>query len=145
MKQNCPQDIASKVAQFSSFLSSFKLPPFSLKSVDLCCKYNGNMIEQLREKYIWKDGFSDMAKSGEEGGQIGGGRSKGSSEIILGEIFFLIGSNTFSTHGRFQLYPILPTHILLRLWKWPSKSKYLFFRASFSQPTSRIKWVGEPD
>ena len=103
------------------------------------------MIEQLREKYIWKDGFSDMAKSGEEGGQIGGGRSKGSSEIILGEIFFLIGSNTFSTHGRFQLYPILPTHILLRLWKWPSKSKYLFFRASFSQPTSRIKWVGEPD
>ena len=43
------------------------------------------MIEQLREKYIWKDGFSEMAKSGEEGGQIGGGRSKGSSEIILGE------------------------------------------------------------
>ena len=33
------------------------------------------MIEQLREKYIWKDGFSEMAKSGEEGGQIGGGRS----------------------------------------------------------------------
>jgi len=29
------------------------------------------MIEQLREKYIWKDGFSEMAKSGEEGGQIG--------------------------------------------------------------------------
>ena len=66
------------------------------------------MIEQLREKYIWKDGFLDMAKSGEEGGQIGGGGSKGSSEIILGENFYPIGSNTLSTHGRFQLYPILP-------------------------------------
>ena len=103
------------------------------------------MIEQLREKYIWKDGFLDMAKLGEEGGQTGGGRSWGSSEIILGEKKILIGSNIFSTHGRFQLYPILPTHILLRLWKWPSKSKYLFFRASFSQPTSKIKCVGEPD
>ena len=104
-----------------------------------------NMIEQLREKYLWKDGFSDMAKLGEEGGQTGGGRSWGSSEIILGENFSAIGSNALSTHGRIQLYPFLPTHILLRLWKRPSKSKYLFFRGSFSQPTSRIKWVGDPD
>ena len=100
------------------------------------------MIEQLREKYIWKDGFLDMAKLGEEGGQTGGGRSWGSSEIILGEHFYLIGSNTFSTHGRFQLYPILPTHILFWLWKWPLKLKYLFFRVSFSRLT--FKSGGDP-
>ena len=88
---------------------------------------------------------SDCSASLLKGGQTGGGRSWGSSEIILGESFYPIGSNTFSTHGRIQLYPFLPTHILLRLWKRPSKSKYLFFRGSFSQPTSRIKWVGEPD
>ena len=103
------------------------------------------MIEQLREKYLWKDGFSDMAKWEEEGGQMGGGGSRGSSEIILGENVSAIGSNALSTHGRFQLYPILPTHIIFWLWKWPLKLKYLFFRGSFSQPTSRIKWVGEPD
>ena len=56
-----------------------------------------------------------MAKWEEEGGQIGGGGSGDSSEIILGEKIYPIGSNAFSTHGRFQLYPILPTHILLRL------------------------------
>ena len=101
-----------------------------------------NMIEQLREKYLWKDGFSDMAKWGEEGGQIGGGGSRGSSEIILGEKFSAIGSNALSTHGRFQLYPILPTHILFWLWKWPLKLKYLFFRVSFSRLT--FKSGGDP-
>ena len=90
------------------------------------------MIEQLREKYIWKDGFSDMAKSGEEGGQIGGGRSKGSSEIILGEKFYLIGSNAFSTHGRFQLYPILPTHVLF----WLKMSLRMFEFQWFPQNNS---------
>ena len=100
------------------------------------------MIEQLREKYIWKDGFLDMAKLGEEGGQTGGGRSWGSSEIILGENFSAIGSNALSTHGRIQRYPFLPTHILLRLWKRPSKSKYLFFRGSFSRLT--FKSGGDP-
>ena len=100
------------------------------------------MIEQLREKYIWKDGFLDMAKLGEEGGQTGGGRSWGSSEIILGEIFYPIGSNAFSMHGRFQWYPILPTYILLKLWKLPSKLRYLFFRVSFSRLT--FKSGGDP-
>ena len=80
-----------------------------------------------------------------KGGQIGGGGSRGSSEIILGENFSAIGSNALSTHGRFQLYPILPTHILFWLWKWPLKLKYLFLGVCFSQPTSQSKWVGEPD
>ena len=57
------------------------------------------MIEQLREKYIWKDGFLDMAKLGEEGGQTGGGRLWGSSKIILGESFYPIGSNNFLRMG----------------------------------------------
>ena len=85
---------------------------------------------------------SDCSASLLKGGQIGGGRSWGSSEIILGENFYLIGSNTFSTHGRFQLYPILPTHILFWLWKWPLKLKYLFFRVSFSRLT--FKSGGDP-
>ena len=35
--------------------------------------------------------------------------------------------------------------IFFWLWKWPLKLKYLFFRGSFSQPTFKSKWVGEPD
>ena len=65
------------------------------------------MIEQLREKYIWKDGFLDMAKLGEEGGQTGGGRSWGSSEIILGENFSAIGSNHPSAISFFGIHTIL--------------------------------------
>ena len=67
-----------------------------------------NMMEQLRQKYLWKYGFSDMAKLEEERGQIGGGESGGSPEIICEEIFYQNGLNLVSTHGRFQWYPILP-------------------------------------
>ena len=88
---------------------------------------------------------SDCSASLLKGGQTGGGRSWGSSEIVLGEKFSAIGSNALSTHGRIQLYPILPTHILFWLWKWPLKLKYLFFGGSFSQPTFKSKWVGETD
>ena len=104
-----------------------------------------NMMEQLRQKYLWKYGFSDMAKLEEERGQIGGGESGGSPEIICEEIFYQNGLNLVSMHRRFQLYPILHAQIFLWLWKWPSKLKSHFFRGSFSQPTSNIKWVGEPD
>ena len=48
-------------------------------------------------------------------------------------------------HRWFQLYPILHAQNFFWLWKWPSKLKSHFFRGSFSQPTSNIKWVGEPD
>ena len=46
-----------------------------------------NMMEQLRQKYLWKYGFSDMAKLEEERGQIGGGESGGSPEIMCEEFF----------------------------------------------------------
>ena len=63
------------------------------------------MIEQLCEKYRWKDGFSDMAKWVEACGQMGGGESGGSSEILCDEIFFCIGLILVSTHRWIQIYP----------------------------------------
>ena len=95
--------------------------------------------KQIQVKEIKK---SVCTASLHKGGQMGGGGSRGSSEIIWGENFYAIGSNALSTHGRFQLYPILPTHILFWLWKWPLKLKYLFFRVSFSRLT--FKSGGDP-
>ena len=104
-----------------------------------------NMIEQLRQKYLWKYGFSDMAKLGDASGQIGGWRSGDPSAIMCDENFHQIGTHLFSTHIRFQLYPILPVPKLFWPWKWASKLKSHFLKASFSQPTFKGKWVGEPD
>ena len=104
-----------------------------------------NMMEQLRQKYLWKYGFSDMAKLGDASGQIGGWRSGGPSAIMCDENFHQIGTNWFSTHIRFQIYPILPAPKLFWPWKWASKLKSHFLKASFSQPTFKSKWVGEPD
>ena len=87
----------------------------------------------------------NMAKREEECGQTGGGVSGGSPEIMRKENFYQNGLNLVSMHRRFQLYPILHAQIFFWLWKWPSKLKSHFFRGSFSQPTSNIKWVGEPD
>ena len=95
--------------------------------------------KQIQVKEIKK---SVCTASLHKGGQMGGGGSRGSSEIIWGEKFSAIGSNALSTHGRIQLYPILPTHILFWLWKWPLKLKYLFFRVSFSRLT--FKSGGDP-
>ena len=98
-----------------------------------------NMMEQLRQKYLWKYGFSDMAKLGEERGQIGGGESGGSPEIICEEIFYQNGFNLVSTHGRFQWYPIFPAQNFLWLSNWPSKLKSHFFRYSFSRLTFQVR------
>ena len=49
-----------------------------------------NMMEQLREKYLWKYGFSDMAKREDACGQIGGCWSGGPCEIMCDEIFFQV-------------------------------------------------------
>ena len=103
------------------------------------------MIEQLREKYRWKDGFSDMANWEEACGQMGGGELGGSSEIMCEEIFLLIVTNLLSTHRRIQIYPVFGAQYFFWLRNWPSKLKSHFFRGSFSQPTSNSKWVGEPD
>ena len=45
-----------------------------------------------------------MAKWEEEGGQMGGGGSRGSSEIILGENFSAIGSNALSTNPTIPIF-----------------------------------------
>ena len=63
-----------------------------------------NMMEQLREKYLWKYGFSDMAKLEEEGGQMGGGESGGSTEMMCEEFFYQNGLNLISMDRRFQWY-----------------------------------------
>ena len=85
------------------------------------------MIEQLREKYRWKDGFSDMAKSGEACGQIGGGGSGGSSEIFCDEIFFPVGLNLLSTHRRIQIYPIFGAQYFFLAEKMTFKVKIPLF------------------
>ena len=59
--------------------------------------------------------------------------------------FHQIGTHLYPTHIRFQLYPILPVPKLFWPWKWASKLKSHFLRGSFSQPTFKSKWVGEPD
>ena len=94
---------------------------------------------------VKKVGKSNCTASLQKGGQIGGGESGGSPEIICEENFYQNGLNLVSTHGRFQWYPIFPAQNFLWLSNWPSKLKSHFFRYSFSQPTSNIKLVGEPD
>ena len=101
-----------------------------------------NMMEQLRQKYLWKYGFSNMAKLGDASGQIGGWRSGGPSAIMCNENFHQIGTHLFSTHIRFQLYPILPVPKLFWPWKWASKLKSHFLRGSFSRLT--FKSGGDP-
>ena len=92
-----------------------------------------------RQKYVWKSGFSDMAKLGDACGQIGGCWSGGSPEIICEENFYWNGLNLVSMHRRFQLCPIFPAQNFLWPWKWPSKLKSHFFRGSFSRLTFQVR------
>ena len=88
---------------------------------------------------------SNWTLSLQKGGQIRGWRSGGPSAIMCDENFHQIGTHLFPTHIRFQLYPILPVPKLFWPWKWASKLKSHFLKGSFSQPTFKGKWVGEPD
>ena len=102
--------------------------------------HNGDTIWQnvalnATEEWNWKDknqkywniawnkykvkkvGKSNCTASLQKGGQIGGGESGGSPEIICEESFYQNGFNLVSTHGRFQWYPILPAQNFLWLSK----------------------------
>ena len=85
---------------------------------------------------------SNCTLSLQKGGQMRGGRSGGSTAIMCDEIFYQIGTHLFSTHIRFQLYPILPVPKLFWPWKWASKLKSHFLRGSFSRLT--FKSGGDP-
>ena len=104
-----------------------------------------NMMEQLPSEILVKIWLLKHGQTGGGSGQTGGGVSGGSPEKMCEENFYRNGLNLVSMHRRFQLYPILHAQNFFWLWKWPSKLKSHFFRGSFSQPTSNIKWVGEPD
>ena len=115
-----------------------------------CCIEEWNWREQMQnigseEIQVDNSNKSNWTASLQKGGQTGGGVSGGSPEKMCEENFYRNGLNLFSMHRRFQLYPILHAQNFFWLWKWPSKLKSHFFRGSFSQPTSNIKWVGEPD
>ena len=104
-----------------------------------CCIEEWNWKEQMRnigpkEIQVNNRNKSNWTLSLQKGGQIGGWRSGGPSAIMCDENFHQIGTHLFSTHIRFQLYPILPVPKLFWPWKWASKLKSHFLKGSFSQP-----------
>ena len=78
-------------------------------------------------------------------GQIGGRDSLGDCDNICeGNLVFRVIFGKFM-HRWFQICAQLGSCNVFFLHYTPPKLKYCFFRGSFSQPTSKSKWVGEPD
>ena len=137
---------------YSSLLSPFR--PFGHLSVNLdllkiSCKFNRNRAEEIWFKRSvgntdenvawqrWPDWRSKVAKPEE-------GRQGAAVTKCVKESFLKWPKS--SIHA--WLIPILWSfchHKFCWLRKWLSKLKSLFFRGSFSQPTSKSKLVGEPD
>ena len=78
-------------------------------------------------------------------GQIGGRDSLGDCDNICeGNLVFRVIFGKFM-HRWFQICAQLGSFNVFFSHHRPPKLKYCFFRGSFSQPTSKSKWVGEPD
>ena len=78
-------------------------------------------------------------------GQIGGRDSLGDCDNICeGNLVFRVIFGNF-IHRWFQICAQLGSYNVYFSHYRPPKLKYDFFRGSFSQPTSKSKWVGEPD
>ena len=97
------------------------------------------------EIQLKKTDSANLARSGEERGQIGGRDSLGDCDNICeGNLVFRVIFGKFM-HRWFQICAQLGSFNVFFSHHRPPKLKYCFFRGSFSQPTSKSKWVGEPD
>ena len=86
-----------------------------------------------------------MANPRGPGGESSGGPSLGDCGNICEEnLVFRVIFRKFM-HRWFQICAQLGSDNVSFLHYRPPKLKYGFFRGSFSQPTSKSKWVGEPD
>ena len=86
-----------------------------------------------------------MANPRGPGGESSGGPSLGDcGNICEGNLVFRVIFRKFM-HRWFQICAQLGSDNVSFLHYRPPKLKYGFFRGSFSQPTSKSKWVGELD
>ena len=120
------------------------------QSIDACRYFDRN-----RAGEIWLTAPSEIQLEkvtkqrwrilGKEGGESSGRDSYGDcGNICKGNLLFRVIFRKFM-HRWFQICAQLGSDNVSFLHYRPPKLKYGFFRGSFSQPTSKSKWVGEPD
>ena len=127
-------------------------PPFwrPLDELDFCRYFDRNQAGE-----IWFTAPSEIQLEkvtkqrwrilGKEGGESSGRDSYGDcGNICKGYLLFRVIFRKFM-HRWFQICAQLGSCNVSFLHYRPPKLKYGFFRGSFSQPTSKSKWVGEPD
>ena len=112
--------------------------------------FNGNHSREIwptapSEIQLKKTDSENLARSEEERGQIGGRDSLGDCDNICeGNLVFRVIFGKFM-HRWFQICAQLGSYNVFFSHHRPPKLKYCFFRGSFSQPTFKSKWFGEPD
>ena len=103
------------------------------------CKYRRKFREISVKKWP-----SRLGEIGGAGGETGGRESEGRSDLIKFLKLFQNGriwSSYMTESNSVKFFNV----DFFWLRNRPPKLKYHFFRGSFPQPTSKSKWVGEPD
>ena len=116
----------------------------------IACDPTEKMPVQKSEIWYWEIQLVKIKKSNSAGGLQKGGESSGRDSlgdcgnICEGNLLFRVIFGKFM-HRWFLICAQLGSYNVSFLHYRPPKLKYGFFRGSFSQPTSKSKWVGEPD
>ena len=120
------------------------------QSIDACRYFDRNRAGEIwltapTEIQLEKSDSAKVANPRGPGGESSGGPSLSDcGNICEGNLLFRVIFRKFM-HRWFQICAQLGSDNVSFLHYRPPKLKYGFFRGSFSQPTSKSKWVGEPD
>ena len=103
------------------------------------------MVDSSVRNTVGKSDSAKVANPQVKGGESSGRPSLGDCDNICeGNLVFRVIFGNF-IHRWFQICAQLGSYNVYFSHYRPPKLKYGFFRGSFSQPTSKSKWVGEPD
>ena len=103
------------------------------------------MVDSSVRNTVGKSDSAKVANPQVKGGESSGRPSLGDCDSICeGNLVFRVIFGKFM-HRWFQICAQLGSFNVFFSHHRPPKLKYCFFRGSFSQPTSKSKWVGEPD